>query len=55
MPGEGGELFATSSPQRLHSPLYPFYYIGDMVTQWIIHAPGRQIVSLHVSLFVCCM
>ncbi|XP_070201910.1 uncharacterized protein [Littorina saxatilis] len=48
VPGEGGDLYATSTPQRFHSTLYPIYYLGDTVMQWLIHAPGRQIVTLHI-------
>ncbi|KAL8625326.1 hypothetical protein ACOMHN_044469 [Nucella lapillus] len=48
LPGDGGDLHATPNPQRFYSPLYPSSYMGDMVTQWTIHAAGRQVVTLHV-------
>ena len=54
IPGEGGDLYASSNLQRFFSPLYPLYYLGDMITKWVIHAPGRQIVTLHVSLWCTC-
>ncbi|KAK7468035.1 hypothetical protein BaRGS_00036739, partial [Batillaria attramentaria] len=48
VPGQGGELYATSNFQRFFSPLYPMYYMGDLAAKWVIHAPGRQVVTLQI-------
>nr|KAG5694506.1 hypothetical protein BaRGS_030381 [Batillaria attramentaria] len=48
VPGQGGELYATSNFQRFFSPLYPMYHMGDLAAKWVIHAPGRQVVTLQI-------
>ncbi|XP_046549400.1 sushi, von Willebrand factor type A, EGF and pentraxin domain-containing protein 1-like [Haliotis rubra] len=46
IPNLGGTLYATVTPQRLHSPLYPVYYLAEATMAWTIIATSRRVVSL---------
>ncbi|XP_071094759.1 uncharacterized protein [Haliotis cracherodii] len=48
IPNLGGTLYATVTPQRLHSPLYPVYYLPGATIAWTIIATSRRVVSLEI-------
>ncbi|CAL1534929.1 unnamed protein product, partial [Lymnaea stagnalis] len=48
VPIQGPSLFATATPKRLFSPLYPFHYPSDYAYMWTISSPGRHLVSVQI-------
>ncbi|XP_055866862.1 sushi, von Willebrand factor type A, EGF and pentraxin domain-containing protein 1-like isoform X2 [Biomphalaria glabrata] len=48
IPVQPSTLYATTRPQQLMSPLYPFNYPSQYTYIWTIYSPGRRLVTVEI-------